>query len=106
MQPENIFENLPEDFPEGEQFDQLCSKAGVTIERIISQGHKTAEGKWLCSEKNEWVFVLKGEGVLEFQHAGQVRLKRGDYCFIPAGSRHRVADTSHEEKTIWLAIHF
>ncbi|OXU14575.1 cupin domain-containing protein [Sedimentisphaera salicampi] len=106
LHPANIFKNLPESFPEGEQFDELLSRGGVTIERIISDGHKTPEGQWLCSGKNEWVVVLEGEGILEFSQNSPVRLARGDYCFIPAGCKHRVADTSQSEKTIWLAIHF
>ena len=35
-----------------------------------------------------------------------VPLSRGESHFIPAGKKHRVAQTSLSEKTIWLAIFF
>jgi cupin 2 domain-containing protein len=49
---------------------------------------------------------LEGEAVIEYENMEQHTLKAGDYLFIPAHKRHRVAWTTATEKTIWLAIYW
>jgi cupin 2 domain-containing protein len=44
---------------------------------------------------------------VEFEGESQPReLKPGDYLLIPAHCRHRVAWTSSDEPSVWLAVHF
>jgi len=90
----------------GEVFETLYQRRGVRIERILSKGHKTPDGEWLCERTSEWVIVLKGRAKLRFKK-GDKRLfmKEGDFVFIPAKTPHRVDWTDPKRKTVWLALH-
>ncbi|WP_373000826.1 cupin domain-containing protein [Sulfurimonas sp.] len=105
MKKYNIFANIPAEIKE-ELFEDIISKESVKIERIISKGHTTTEFEWYDQKRNEWVIVLKGEAILEFENAKDKRLKEGDYLNIPAHTRHRVSWTKPDEETVWLAIHY
>jgi len=87
-----------------EIFDALFVSSGVKIERIISLGQTTAPGKWLKQSRDEWVLLLKGAARLRIGD-DPLRLKTGDYLFIPAGLRHRVEWTRPGKETIWLAVY-
>lgn len=99
----NIYQNLPFHLPD-ECVEVLQSQSTIRIERIISQGHSTPEGEWYDQIENEWVMVLQGFGVIEYETGEQVTLKVGDYLYLPAHVKHRVASTMENEQTIWLAI--
>ncbi len=101
---ENLFQNIPESLPE-ELFTVLAENENVKIERIVSDGHASPNGFWYDQEQNEFVLLISGAAVLEFED-GKVEMKPGDHLLIPAHQRHRVAATSQTEKTIWLAIFF
>jgi len=100
----NLFDNIPAQLPE-ELVSILQKSPGVRIERIVSQGHQSPEGFWYDQDQHEWVIVLKGQASLQFEN-GSVDLKPGDFLNIPAHKKHRVAWTSPEEPTIWLAIFY
>lgn len=102
---ENIYQNIPTQLPE-ELFTLLLENKNVRIERIVSQGQRTPAGEWYEQIQNEWVIVLQGQAVIEYENTEPHNLNVGDYLFIPAGTRHRVLWTSHAEQTIWLAIHW
>jgi cupin 2 domain-containing protein len=89
-----------------ELFETLFSDERVLIERIVSSGESTPDGVWLEQEKNEWVMVMQGNAVLEFETDGRYELQAGDYVYIPSGSRHRVVQTSELPQCIWLAVHW
>jgi cupin 2 domain-containing protein len=91
---------------EKEVFDTLCTHNNLRIERIISKGHITPPGVWLDQEGHEWVILLRGKASIEFEYGLRVNLKSGDYFFIPAGHKHRVAFTSKKPFCVWLAVHF
>jgi cupin 2 domain-containing protein len=103
--PLNIFSNVPDNLPE-EEFLKLAASDWVNIERIVSTGQQSPEGYWYDQENNEWVLVLAGRGVLEFADGRVVELKQGDYLNIPAHQKHRVKETSQNEPTVWLAVHY
>lgn len=105
MKKSNIFANITSEIKE-ELFEDIISKDGIKIERIVSKGHTTTEFEWYDQNTDEWVIVLKGEAVLEFEDADEVRLKDGDYINIPAHTKHRVSWTKPDEETVWLAIHY
>ncbi len=54
---------------------------------------------------HEWVVVLKGAARLEFQDR-VVEMRVGDSITIPARQRHRVAWTTPDEPTVWLAVFY
>ncbi len=101
----NIFNDIPANLPE-EIFTLLLENKNVRIERIVSEGQRTPAGEWYDQMQNEWVILLQGEAVIEYENTEQRTLNAGDYLSIPANTRHRVAWTSHAQQTIWLAIHW
>jgi cupin 2 domain-containing protein len=105
MKKANIFESIPKTLS-GEFFEELASKNGIKIERIVSYGDVTTESQWYDQESDEWVILLKGEAVLSFEDEDDVRLKAGDYINIPAHKKHRVSWTMPEKESVWLAVHY
>jgi len=101
----NIFNDVKDNLPE-EEFLELASSRSVKIERIVSTGHQSPEGFWYDQENSEWVLVLSGRGVIEFEDGLLVELNPGDYLNIPGHQKHRVKETSPNEPTVWLAVHY
>jgi cupin 2 domain-containing protein len=100
----NILSKIPAD-KDKEIFQTILVNKKLTIERIVSRGQSTKKGKWLKEAFDEWVMVIKGAGQLRFSTGDSViKLKAGDYVFIPANTLHRVEWTAPREKTIWLAV--
>jgi hypothetical protein len=55
----NIFANIPGNLPQ-ELFEMLKTTASFRIERIVSQGHASAEGFWYDQEQHEWILLIRG----------------------------------------------
>ncbi len=102
--PSNLLADLPRDLSE-EIFTTLLQASGVRIERIVSHGHQSPPGFWYDQPTNEWVLVLQGAAKIEFED-GTLEMRPGDYVDIPAHRKHRVAWTTPNEPTIWLAVHY
>ena len=100
----NIFDELPQQLPK-ELVQTLIHAPDVRIERIISHGHASPEGFWYDQPQHEWVVVLKGAAVLQFED-GKVEMKPGDFINIPAHRKHRVEWTTPDEPTIWLGVRY
>ena len=101
----NIFSGLPA-ARKREAFHVLQKGKGFKIERIVSRGQATPEGKWLSSKADEWVIVLRGRTRLRFKDAREkLSLKAGDHAFIPAHTYHRVDWTHPRQQTVWLTVH-
>ncbi|MCL1092340.1 cupin domain-containing protein [Shewanella kaireitica] len=105
MDKANILGNLAKDLTE-EQFEVIVNTDSVLVERIISKAHVTPAGQWYDQERSEWVMVMQGAAKLEFKTGEMVSLKQGDYVNIGAHVKHRVAWTSEQTETIWLAVHY
>jgi cupin 2 domain-containing protein len=104
----NLFEQLPADLKE-EAFDSLIRTGQLKVERIVSKGHVSAERFWYDQAHNEWVVVLKGAAIVQVereQGSEDCRLEPGDFLNLPAHTRHRVAWTTPDTETVWLAIHY
>ena len=103
----DLFADVPPHLKE-EVFSTLTESAAVRIERIISPpGHQTEAGSWYDQERDEWVMVLRGRAALELDGEPQlVELGPGDHLVLPAHLRHRVAWTTADEPTVWLAVHY
>jgi cupin 2 domain-containing protein len=100
--------NILADYPQymaDESVQILARDAGIRIERIVSHGHASPEGFWYDQEQHEWVVVLKGAATLHFEDQ-IIKLKPGDFVNIPAHKRHRVAWTTADEPTVWLAVFY
>ncbi|WP_044415198.1 cupin domain-containing protein [Halarcobacter anaerophilus] len=101
---ENIFNNIIID-KEKEQFFDLLKKDNIRIEKIVSNGQVSPNDFWYKQDENEFVIILKGEAVLEFEDK-EIPLKAGDYINIESNVKHRVKYTSKDETTLWLAIFY
>ena len=105
MKLQNLFSELPGELPE-ELVESLLDTGAVRIERIVSNGHRSADDFWYDQEQDEWVILLNGRARIEFLNGEITELKPGDYLHIPAHKKHRVDWTDPSLATIWLAIHF
>lgn len=102
----NLFDHLPEQQCD-EEFLSLIQNDTFKLERIVSKGHITEEGKWYDQDQYEWVLLLKGKAKIRFEHEVDTRtLNPGDHIIIPAHCRHRVEWTDETTETIWLALHY
>ena len=102
---DNLFTHLPDSLS-NECVDTLIEAQAVTIERIVSHGHRSPATGWYDQPRHEWVVVLKGKGVVAFEQGEPVTLGPGDHLNIPAHTRHRVDWTAPDQDTIWLAVHY
>ena len=101
----NIYSDLPLGAQE-EQVVELLARAGVRIERIVSNGQASPPGFWYEQPQTEWVLLLQGEAQLRFEDEPAPRvLKPGDFVEIAPRRRHRVEFTHPHLPTVWLAVH-
>ena len=102
----NLLSALPAHPLAKELVEALCERPGWRIERIVSTGQATPDGEWYDQDSDEWVLVIKGSARLRLEGEAHDReLGEGDFVFLPAHCRHRVAWTRSEPPTVWLAIH-
>ena len=107
MDLENLFDDFPEEFDEEEFIEDLVDSDNVRIERIVSQGHASPEDFWYDQDEDEWVVLLAGAAGLVFEDEEEESVLRpGNHIRIPAHKRHRVAWTSPDEETVWLAVFY
>jgi cupin 2 domain-containing protein len=106
MRVENLFAHDPIE-PGTEATDEFLDTGRIRIERIVSSGYRSPEGFWYDQPEEEWVVLLKGEARIQIEEASELlELRAGDCIRLPAHQRHRVAWTTSEEPTIWLAVHY
>lgn len=102
----NVLANLPANLTT-EALEVLAEGQSVRIERIVSKGHASADDFWYDQPRSEFVVLLSGEAHLQFEGEPAPReLRPGDFLVIPAHCRHRVAWTTIEEPSVWLAVHY
>ena len=101
----NLFDNLPQK-QKDEIFEEILSTDNLRVERIISDGQKSPDNFWYDQDENEFVVLLQGSAVVEFEDNDAVHLKAGDYLYLPAKMKHRVKATDDKIKTVWLAVFF
>ncbi len=98
---ENIFKNSSGVPTKGtESFETLFDNEKIKIEKILS--NELIEGEWYKQNSDEWVVLLCGSAILEFEDHTQ-ELVCGDYLYIPKLKKHRVLKTSND--AMWLALH-
>ena len=104
----NLLAALPDTAPPAELFETLAGHAaeGIEIQRIVSFGHASPADFWYDQNQAEWVMLIQGEAILQFEGRPDLHLRTGDYCNIPAHQRHRVAWTTPDQPTVWLAVFY
>ena len=104
MEKYNIFDKIIVD-KEEENFFEIFKNETIKIEKIVSNGQKSLENFWYEQEKSEFILLLEGFAILEFENR-EVELKKGDCINIKAKQKHRVKFTSLDEPTIWFAVFY
>ena len=102
---DNLFEAMPAEIS-AEIFQVLLQTHNFRLERIVSRGQATPQGKWYDQDTHEWVVLLSGSACLRFEAEPDLVLHPGDYLLIPAHRRHRVEWTDPTQPTVWLALHY
>lgn len=97
----NLF-NYPTKLPE-ELVTVLAENKNVRIERIVSCGHTT---DWYDQEETEFVALLSGKAVLEYEDGSKAELDEGDTVIIKPHEKHRVVYTSSEPACVWLCVFY
>jgi len=98
----NIFD-LPELPLQGEWTTILAESANARIERIVSTGQTTG---WYDQPETEFVVLLEGNAVVEFDSGMNVALSKGDTMLIKPHERHRVSYTSSDPPCVWLCVFY
>lgn len=101
----NIFSDMPVNF-EQETFEDLLVNDNFRVEKILSYGQSSPDEGWYDQEEHEWVILLSGYGVIEFEDGRNEKLLPGSYLHIQAHEKHKVVETSQNEVTVWLAIFY
>ena len=105
----NLFQSIPSNFPK-EITEVLASSGNVRVEKILSSGQTSPEDFWYDQTEHEFVCVLQGQTILEFDDGEtsfrKVEMKPGDWILIEPHQKHLVIYTSKSEVTIWLAVFF
>ena len=104
MEKYNIFDKIIVD-KEEENFFEIFKNETIKIEKIVSNGQISPENFWYEQEKSEFILLLEGFAILEFENR-EVELKKGDCLNIEAMEKHRVKFTSLNEPTIWFAVFY
>ncbi len=103
----NLFSPALAADPAAEQFEELLSRPGLRVERIVSSGQASPPGFWFDQDVGEWVVLLSGAAELQFEdEIAARRMQPGDWVTIDAHRRHRVNWTDPAQPTVWLAIHY
>ncbi|MDI3325019.1 cupin domain-containing protein [Pontibacterium granulatum] len=101
----SVLTDLPADKVQ-EHFEDLLTRPGVKLERIVTYGQATPPGEWYDQAWDEWVMIVQGEAKLLMARDEQLlHMKPGDHVLLPAHCRHRVEWTPEGQTTIWLALH-
>jgi cupin 2 domain-containing protein len=97
---------LPSQPPAEEVTETLLERSGLRIERIVSTGQATPEGQGTIRRATSGCSWSRATPRLRIEGEAHDReLGEGDFVFLPAHCRHRVAWTQREPPTVWLAIH-
>jgi cupin 2 domain-containing protein len=98
----NIYEIPP--LPLGEEVTTvLTENENIRIERIISTGQVS---NWYDQTETEFVILLEGNAVIEYENGRSVAMSKGDTLLIEPHERHRVSFTSSEPPCIWLCVFY
>ena len=95
---------LPTPLPIEELFEDIVSAGNFRVERIISTGQVSPPDFWYEQEEDEWVALIQGEAAIEFEDGAFLELEAGDWVYLPACLRLRVASTSVNPPCIWIAV--
>ncbi|MCL1859379.1 MAG: cupin domain-containing protein [Oscillospiraceae bacterium] len=98
----NIYEMPPLPLTE-EVMTILTENENIRIERIISAGQVS---DWYDQDETEFVILLEGNAVIEYENSKTVSMSKGDTLLINPHERHKVSYTSSEPLCVWLCVFY
>ncbi len=98
----NIMQDLEPSASE-EILKTIYSNKNIKIERIVSNGQISPQGFWYDQEEYEFVLLVEGNAVIEFENY-KVSLKKNDFIMIEPHKKHRITYTS--KPAYWLCVFF
>ena len=92
--------------PPGTEISSVLQQGpGWRLERIHSCQASSPHGFWYDQPESEWVTLLQGSALLQFDDEPKPRqLSRGDALLIAPHRRHRVLATDPDPGSVWLAL--
>jgi cupin 2 domain-containing protein len=102
MKNPNIFD-LPKLPLPGELTTVLAENNNARIVRIVSTGQTS---DWYDQTETEFVVLLEGNAIIEFENGKTIALKKGDTILINPHEKHRVSFTSTEPPCVWLCVFY
>jgi len=102
----NVLSPLP-DARAAEHVDELLTRPGLRITRIVSFGQASPPGFWYEQDEGEWVLLLAGAARPQQARLSFVSKEQpGDCLDIAPHRRHRVEWTDPGAATVWLAAFY
>ena len=98
----NIFE-LPRLPLSEEVITVLAESAGIRVERIVDAGQVT---DWYDQPETEFVALLDGNAVIEYEDGRLVVMKKGDTLLIKPHEKHKVSYTSSDPPCVWICVFY
>ena len=98
----NLFD-IPKSLGTEEKVTVLVQNSSVRIERIISSGQISG---WYNQEQHEFVTLLAGRAVIEYNDGRMTELSAGDTLVIMPNEVHRVSYTSKDPPCVWLCVFY
>jgi cupin 2 domain-containing protein len=102
MEKSNIFDLPKLPLPE-ELTTVLAENNNARIVRIVSTGQVS---DWYDQSETEFVVLLEGNAVIEYDNGKTVALSKGDTLLIQPHEKHRVSFTSNEPPCVWLCVFY
>lgn len=91
--------------PGEEHITVLQRGQGWRLERIHSCQASSPEGYWYDQEEYEWVTLIQGSALLQFEdETTPLALSRGDALLIAPHRRHRLVATDPAPGSVWLSL--
>ena len=87
-----------------EKIEILYQDNKCQIEKIISYNHISPQDFFYCDNRKELVYIMEGEGEIEYYDGRRTYLKKGEELLIDSKCSHRVSYTS--SPCVWLACYY
>ena len=87
--------------------ETLFENRSIKIDRVTARGQITPPGEFPPEPSYEFIHLLKGQLVLEYNgEAEKVSLKPGDYAIKAPDQRTRADFTAEDGETVYLKVSF
>ncbi len=81
----------------------LVDNDAIRVVQIVSKGACSKRDLWYDDNFGEFIYMLKGVGVIQFEEGYDERLNKGNNIYIAPHMKHRVSYTSAD--AVWLCVY-